>query len=324
MRELTDALAKGQTSLQAVSSILSFPVEIIFDNFKYSFSVSSQGPNMYLIHINGQDIDVRIREQPDKSLLCSIQGESFQLFGQEEALGLRMRINGKTVMIPTVYNPSEMRSDVTGKIVRFLQADGDIVEKDKPFVEVEAMKMIMAIKASESGVINHNLSPGSIISAGDLIASLTLKDPSKVKQISTFKDRLSFIAPAPPLSFESAKERIILALDGYDGGDIDDALQVYLKEASLDDAAELFSSLINKFIATEAPFAELDEGTVVGALAKANKDNLLAIVPQLIAHKQFKARSKALLSILRSISFFQVEYPPFTVHAIWGMTVLLL
>jgi hypothetical protein len=40
---------------------------------------------------------------------------------------------------------------------------------------VEAMKMILSIKAGESGVITHNLSPGSIISAGDLIANLQLK-----------------------------------------------------------------------------------------------------------------------------------------------------
>ena len=42
-----------------------------------------------------------------------------------------MKINGATVMIPTVYNPSEMRSDVTGKIVRFLQTDGDQVRSEK-------------------------------------------------------------------------------------------------------------------------------------------------------------------------------------------------
>lgn len=47
--------------------------------------------------------------------------------------------------------------------------------------------MIMALKATESGAVNHNLSPGSVIQAGDLIASLKLKDPSKVKQIATFK-----------------------------------------------------------------------------------------------------------------------------------------
>lgn len=108
-----------------------------------------------------------------------------------------------------MFNPSELRSDVTGKVVRFLQQDGEQVDKDQPYVEVhsfltldvslsfsllsfsqvEAMKMIMAIKATESGVITHNLSPGSILSAGDLIASLKLKDPSKVKQISTFAGR---------------------------------------------------------------------------------------------------------------------------------------
>jgi hypothetical protein len=41
-------------------------------------------------------------------------------------------------------------------------------------------QMIMPLKSTESGLIKHELSPGSIISAGDLLASLALKDPSKV------------------------------------------------------------------------------------------------------------------------------------------------
>lgn len=41
-------------------------------------------------------------------------------------------------------------------------------------VQVEAMKMIMALKASETGKISHEMSPGSIIAAGDLLASLQL------------------------------------------------------------------------------------------------------------------------------------------------------
>ena len=303
VKELTEALSKGQTSLQSISTLLSFPIEITFDNVKYSFTVSSMGPNFYNLRINDQSIEVRIREQPDKSLLCIIQGESYQLFGQEEALGLRMRINGKTVMIPTVYNPSELRSDVTGKIVRFLQQDGDIVEKDQPYVEVEAMKMIMAIKASESGVINHALSPGSILSAGDLIANLKLKDPSKVKQITTFKGRLSIVPPPQPLTLELAREKISLALDGY-GHDIEEALQVYLRGTNVKDAADFFSELFNKFIKNEAPFTEQEEGAVVSSLAKSNKDNLLSIVPTLIAHKQLKLRSKAVLSLLRAVEFF--------------------
>ena len=75
---------------------------------------------------------------------------------------------------------------MTGKVVRYLQDNGGEVNQGEPFVEVEAMKMIMPLKASESGKITHNLSPGTVVSAGDLLASLELKDPSKVKKILTF------------------------------------------------------------------------------------------------------------------------------------------
>ena len=52
------------------------------------------------------------------------------------------------------------------------------------------MKMIMPIKATESGKITQNLSPGSVINAGDLLATLELKDPSKVKKILPFERNL--------------------------------------------------------------------------------------------------------------------------------------
>ena len=35
-----------------------------------------------------------------------------------------MVIDGSTVMLPNIFDPSELRSDVTGKIVRFLHEDG--------------------------------------------------------------------------------------------------------------------------------------------------------------------------------------------------------
>ena len=94
---------------------------------------------------------------------------------------------------PTIFDPSELVSDVTGKVVRYLQDNGSPVEAGEPYVEVEAMKMIMPIKASESGKITHNLSPGSVIAAGDLLASLELKDPSKVKKIETFNGPLDIV-----------------------------------------------------------------------------------------------------------------------------------
>ncbi len=58
------------------------------------------------------------------------------MYAKEEPLGLRMVLDGVTVLLPTVYDPSELRSDITGKLVRYLVDDGAEVEAGKPFAEV--------------------------------------------------------------------------------------------------------------------------------------------------------------------------------------------
>lgn len=80
--------------------------------------------------------------------------------------------------------------------MRFLHPDRSFVQKGEPFVEVEAMKMIMALKAGEAGVITQHLSPGSIVGAGDLIASLELQDLSKIKQIHPFTGTIPLQIPS--------------------------------------------------------------------------------------------------------------------------------
>ena len=69
--------------------------------------------------------------------------------------------------------------------------------------------MIMPIKASESGKITHNLSPGSVISAGDLLASLELKDPSKVKKIETFDGTLDIADSAVDIDADKALTNVL-------------------------------------------------------------------------------------------------------------------
>ena len=303
-KEIADALSKGQTGLQSIKNVLSFPIEITYDNVKYTFKAINKGPGLFNLVINGQSIDVKIREQPDKSLLCSVGGETnYQLFGQEEALGLRLKVNGVTVLLPTVFNPSELRSDVTGKVVRFLQPDGAVVEKDKPYVEVEAMKMIMALKATESGAISHTLSPGSILSAGDLIATLKLKDPSKVKQIKPFRSVLNIAASSSAtLTSAELSEQIGLALDGYE---YDEAtlMNAIKKDSSLtaESILAMFVPQFQKYLASEKVFAGQEESAVVSALAKGAKDNTQSLIPSLVARKQLKRRSALVLAMLREI-----------------------
>ena len=161
------------------------------------------------------------------------------------------------------------------------------MNKDEPYVEVEAMKMIMAIKSTESGEIRHNLSPGSIISAGDLIASLSLKDPSKVKKISTFTDRLKSVPMKAPLSVDEAAESISLTLDGYPH-DFEAAITSYFAGASLECIEKFLATQLNKFVLAEKAFINKEESVVVSEITKSNKDNPIAAVPPLLARKQLK------------------------------------
>ena len=128
------------------------------------------------------------------------------MYAKEEPLGLRMVLDGVTALLPTVYDPSELRSDITGKLVRYLVEDGAEVEAGTPFAEAEAMKMLITIKSTEAGKISHAKSPGSIINQGDLLSSLALKDPSKVKKIAAFEGELAY---------EKSAEKSETALQGY-------------------------------------------------------------------------------------------------------------
>ena len=142
------------------------------------------------------------------------------MYAKEEPLGLRMVLDGVTVLLPTIYDPSELRSDITGKLVRYLVDDGAEVEAGKPFAEAEAMKMIIQLKAAEGGKVTHEKQPGSIINQGDLLASLELKDPSKVKKILAFDGKLSYEGAADKedtvlQAFRSSRRKLELVMDGY-------------------------------------------------------------------------------------------------------------
>ncbi len=210
--ELKESFTKGQVATGSIPSINSFPLEIAYQDTKYNFEVTRLSNEIFSFSINGNVIDVRVIKTAEGALLANIGGETHRILGQEEPLGLRLVLDGATILMPTIFDPSELRTDVTGKVVRYLQDNGGNVEAGEPFVEVEAMKMIMPIKATESGSITHALSPGSVISAGDLLASLSLKDPSKVKKILTFEESLDLADE--PLEI-TASEALTNALAGY-------------------------------------------------------------------------------------------------------------
>ena len=206
---------------------------------------------------------------------------------------------------PTIFDPSELRTDVTGKVVRYLQESGDSVEQGQPFVEVEAMKMIMPIKATESGKITQNLSPGSVINAGDLLATLELKDPSKVKKILDFEG--DFDLEFSSHDFES-KESLFNILAGYDY-DIDATVAAaFFETTDLDSASDLVVEVVEEYMRVESMFDSKLKDDAVRQMTKDNAESLDVVISTNLAHQQLKRRNNLILSMVRQIESFAARF----------------
>lgn len=185
--------------------------------------------------------------------------------------------------------------------MRYLQDNGGEVKVGEPFVEVEAMKMIMPLKATESGKITHNLSPGTVISAGDLLASLELKDPSKVKKIVPFEGDLDIAATK--LEYD-AKEAVSNILAGFTGEPEEAIQKAFEKVTTAEDAATYATEILNEYLRVESMFDGKLKDDVVRDMTKANAGALNVVIAENQAHMHLQARNRLVLSTLRQIEIF--------------------
>ena len=173
------AAARGHRYLPPVGPLLSVEVPIAWGGYVYSFSFSRMSPDSLGFTINKQKGQVYYRKQTDGSFLLSVytdppqeqqeqqqqqqeqqqqqqQGPRLLRFrAREEALGLRLDLGGDSLMVLDQRDPTELLSDVNGRLVRYLVQDGDTVKKGQPFAEVEAMKMILTLTVSLSTLLIH-------------------------------------------------------------------------------------------------------------------------------------------------------------------------
>lgn len=151
------------------------------------------------------------------------------------------------------------------------------------------MKMIMPLKATESGLVNHRMSPGSIITAGDLLASLQLKDPSKVKKIIPFKGTLNI--DTEPAEKEETKEVVIeklkLVLDGYEG-EGQKLVQKLGAGVGVDQYSPIGAvdeELLERYLLVEDLFAGKVQDEAIIGLVKSQKNSLEKVVGPILAHR---------------------------------------
>ena len=283
----------------------SFDIEISHKNTKYPFHVEVIGPNVYRLTLGSNVIDAEVTETADGALIAKFGGETHRIQGRDEALGLRLVLDGSTILMPDILDPTELRTDVTGKIVRYLHENGAEVEAGEPYVEVEAMKMIMTMRAQESGKITHNMSPGTVIAAGDLLASMELKDASKASSVDTFDGTLE----VPIVEVETdGKDAVNDILAGYKGDPEAATRDVMEQLSNIEEASAIVADTLNEFLRVESLFADKVVNDAVRDLTKANADNLEVVIREVQAHQNLSQRIKLVLAMLRQVEIFSDRY----------------
>ena len=187
--EYVDCLERGQTPSSDLLS-MGTNVELIYDNVKYEMTTTLSGPNTITVAINGSYIQIDLRVLSDGGMLILLDGKSHLTYATEEATGLRLLLNGATCMFSKEYDPTQLRVSMSGKLSRYLVDDQQHIEANQAYAEIEVMKMYMQLVAPESGNISLIKPEGSVLEPGELVASVELDDPGKVRRSELYSGQL--------------------------------------------------------------------------------------------------------------------------------------
>jgi hypothetical protein len=167
-------------------------VELILDGIKYKLRCVRVGPTLFIVSLSSNPskfVATSVRMLSDGGYLIDIEGLShvaYQTSKADVASGMRLNIGGKNIAFSPDYDPSSLRTDVAGKLVKKLVPNGAHVKKGSPFAEIEVMKMFMPLKVEESGVITWANNEGAALAPGDLLATLELENPDNVSTATVF------------------------------------------------------------------------------------------------------------------------------------------
>jgi acetyl-CoA carboxylase/biotin carboxylase 1 len=200
-QEFQNSLERGQ--IQGSNTLTNVvDVELIHGGNKYKVQATKSGPNSYFLMMNGTFKEIELHRLSDGGILLSVDGSSFTTYMKEEVDRYRIVIGNQTCVFEKENDPTILRSPSAGKLISFLIDDGGHVEKGQAYAEIEVMKMVMTLTASESGTVFYVKRPGAVLEAGSIIASLELDDPSLVTKASLYKGPFPELDVSQPIVSE--------------------------------------------------------------------------------------------------------------------------
>ncbi len=192
--QFLDALNKGQLPAQSLL-YMDREVELILDGVKYKLLCKRNAADWFTVSSGDSPntVPANVRMLSDGGYLTEVGGKSrvaYMTNRGDVATGMRISIEGMTISFSPDYDPTCLRTDVAGKLVKKLVPDGAHLEKGDSYCEIEVMKMFMPLKVSEQGTITWEANEGAALGPGDLIASLELDNPENVKSTTMFEGEL--------------------------------------------------------------------------------------------------------------------------------------
>lgn len=264
-KNFLDLLSKGQLPPRSLLKMV-HPVELILNGVKYKLKCTRKGKNTFKVELDAErNLNAKhfvmssVRTLSDGGYLIEIGGQSHVAYltnKGDSATGMRLNVAGSNVAFSPDYDPTSLRTDVAGKLVKRLVPNGSRVKKGEPYAEIEVMKMFMPLKVEEAGIVEWKANEGASLVAGDLLATLELDNPENVSTISTFEGSLNIkgwgsenvtaSAKRPHLLLRSAMEKLNSVLAG------DASLAKDEVDAAMDDLARAVTDPL-------LPVLEVDE-----------------------------------------------------------------
>ncbi|EZA53363.1 Acetyl-CoA carboxylase [Ooceraea biroi] len=292
-RTITAAFAGFQTALEKgqiqASNDLDHVVdiELINDGYKYKVQAAKSGPNSYFLVMNGSYKEVEIHRMSDGGLLLSVDGASFTTYMREEVDRYRIIIGNQTCIFEKDNDPSLLRSPSAGKLINFLVEDGGHVDAGQAYAEIEVMKMIMTVTASEVGSVFYVKRPGAVLEAGTLIAHLELDNPSLVTKAQEYSGQfLAATTPAVPEKLNHLHSKYRDALENTLAGySIVQLVQRY-RNGIRGRMKTAVHELLRQYYTVESQFQQGHYDKCVSALIEKYKDDVTTITGMIFSHNQ--------------------------------------
>uniref|UniRef100_A0A671PYZ8 acetyl-CoA carboxylase n=1 Tax=Sinocyclocheilus anshuiensis TaxID=1608454 RepID=A0A671PYZ8_9TELE len=218
------SLERGQV-LPAHTLLNTVDVELIYEGTKYVLKVTRQSPNSYVVIMNISLAEVDVHRLSDGGLLLSYDGSSYTTYMKEEVDRYRIIIGNKTCVFEKENDPSLLRSPSAGKLIQYTVEDGGHMFAGQCYAEIEVMKMVMTLTASESGCIHYVKRAGAVLEPGCVIGKLQLDDPSRVQQVHACAELFTGTLPSVQCMalrgeklhrvFHSTLDHLVHIMNGY-------------------------------------------------------------------------------------------------------------